>query len=186
MAIVLIASLIIIFPGLEPQSPRELKTKHVFLLISDGLRWQEVFTGAEKDLITTDHGGNWASKEYLQQNFWRETPEERRKALFPSLWAVIAQQGQIYGNQNKGSVAQVTNGLDFSYPGYNEMLTGYPDPSIKSNDFGPNPNVTVFEWLNNKPQFHDQVQVFATWGVFKNIFNQPRSHIPVQVAWDPP
>src|ERR1035438_8082115 len=68
------------------QSPAPLKTKHVFLLISDGLRWQEVFTGAEKDLIATAHGGNWASKEYLQKKFWRDTPEERRKALFPFIW----------------------------------------------------------------------------------------------------
>src|SRR5664279_1569661 len=100
----------------QPASPR--KTRHVFLLVSDGLRWQEIFTGADKDLLTTDHGGNWASKEYLQKEFWRESPEERRKALFPFLWNVIAKQGQIYGNQTKGSVARVTNGLDFSYPGY--------------------------------------------------------------------
>src|SRR5450432_4770384 len=84
----------------QPQVPP--KTKHVFLLISDGLRWQEVFTGAEKDLLTTEHGGNWASKEYLQKEFWRDTPEERRKAVFPFLWNYIALQGQIYGNQTKG------------------------------------------------------------------------------------
>jgi Type I phosphodiesterase / nucleotide pyrophosphatase len=168
----------------QPSTP--LKTKHVFLLISDGLRWQEIFTGAEKDLLTTDHGGNWANKEYLQKEFWRETPEERRKALFPFIWTVIAKQGQIYGNQTKDSDAHVTNGLDFSYPGYNEMLTGFPDPRINSNEFGPNPNVTVFEWLNNQSEFHGQVHVFATWEVFKNIFNEPRSHIPMQLAWDAP
>jgi hypothetical protein len=168
----------------QPVTPR--KTRHVFLLVSDGLRWQEIFSGAEKDLLTSDHGGNWASKEYLQKEFWRDTPEERRKALFPFLWAVIAKQGQIYGNQTKGSVAHVTNGLDFSYPGYNEMLTGSPDPRINSNEFGPNPNVTVFEWLNNTPEFHGQVQVFATWEVFKNIFDEPRSHLPMQLAWDVP
>jgi hypothetical protein len=66
------------------------------------------------------------------------------------------------------------------------MLTGWPDPRINSNEYGPNPNVTVFEWLNNKPEFHDQVRVFATWEVFKDIFNQSRSHIPMQVAWDSP
>ena len=168
----------------QPDSPR--KTRHVFLLVTDGLRWQEIFTGADKDLLITDHGGNWASKEYLQKEFWRESPEERRKALFPFLWTVIAKQGQIYGNQTKGSVARVTNGLDFSYPGYNEMLTGSPDPRINSNEFGPNPNATVFEWLNNKPEFHDQVHVFATWEVFKYIFNESRGHIPMQLAWDPP
>jgi len=168
----------------QPAQP--LQTKNVFLIISDGLRWQEVFTGAERDLLFTDHGGNWAHKDYLEKNFWRETPEERRKVLFPFLWTVVAQQGQIFGNQNIGSIARVTNGLDFSYPGYNEMLTGVPDPRINSNEFGPNPNITVFEWLNNQPEFHDKTAAFATWEVFKNIFNEPRSHIPMQVSWDPP
>src|SRR6478735_4688294 len=34
-----------------------LKTRNVFLIISDGLRWQEVFTGAEELLISEAHGG---------------------------------------------------------------------------------------------------------------------------------
>ena len=29
---------------------------------------------------------------------------------------------------------RITNGLWFSYPGYNEMLTGAADPRIDSND----------------------------------------------------
>ena len=67
----------------------------------------------------------------LKQKFWRDDVAERRKALFPFLWSVIAKQGQIFGNQNKGSIARVTNGMAFSYPGYNEMFTGHPDPKIK-------------------------------------------------------
>jgi hypothetical protein len=37
----------------------------------------------------------------------------------------------------------VTNGKKFSYPGYNEILTGSGDPRIDSNDKKPNRNVTV-------------------------------------------
>jgi Metalloenzyme superfamily len=168
------------------QPGASLKTKNVVLIVSDGLRWQEVFTGAERDLITTKHGGNWASEEYLVKEFWRETPEERRKGVFPFMWGFIAAHGQIYGNQTKGSVARVTNGLDFSYPGYSEMLTGFADPRINSNEYGPNPNVTVFEWLNNQAEFHDQTAVFGTWDVYKNIFNEPRSHLKMQAGWDIP
>ena len=39
----------------------------------------------------------------------------------PFLWSVIARQGQIYGNRDKGSPAKVANGKNFSYPGYNEF-----------------------------------------------------------------
>ena len=88
--------------------------------------------------------------------YWHSTPQERREALMPFLWSTIASQGQIFGNRDLGSESQVTNGLNFSYPGYNETLTGVADPRIHSNDNVPNPNVTVFEWLNAKPAFRGQ------------------------------
>ncbi len=167
------------------QSP-PLKTRNVVLIVSDGLRWQEVFTGADKSLMNSEHGGIWADPNMLQQKFWREHVSERRKALFPFLWGTVAQRGQIYGNQTKGSVARVTNGKAFSYPGYNEMLTGVPDNRIDRNDFGPNPNKTVFEWLNTLPEFNGKVAVFGTWKTFDDIFNKKRSGLVMQTGWDPP
>jgi Metalloenzyme superfamily len=164
----------------------QLKTRNVVLIVSEGLRWQEVFSGADPDLLNEKNGGIWASPEKLRREFWNENPAERRKMLFPFLWEVVAKQGQIFGNQKKGSIARVTNGMAFSYPGYNEMLTGRPDPRINSNEFGPNPNTTVFEWLNQFSEFHGKVAVFATWDVFKNIFNEPRSQLVMQAGWDPP
>ncbi len=170
----------------QTASPLSLKTQNVFLIVSDGLRWQEVFTGADSLLMNEEHGGIWESADALRRAFWRATPAERRAALFPFLWGTVATSGQLIGNQLKGSVAHVANGLAFSYPGYNEMLTGSPDPRINTNSFGPNPNVTVFEWLNAKPDLHGQVAVYGTWNTFKDIFNQGRSHLPMLVGWDPP
>jgi len=162
------------------------KTKNVVLIVTDGLRWQEVFTGADHSLMDYDHGGIWEDAAALAKKYWRATPEERREALFPFLWGTVAKQGQIFGNQNKGSVAHVTNGMAFSYPGYNEMLTGYPDARINSNEFGPNPNETVFEWLNDQPEFHGQVAAYATWSTFADIFNEARSHLILQCGWSFP
>ena len=168
------------------QTTPALKTRNVVLIVSDGLRWQEVFTGADPELLNEANGGIWDKEEDLRREFWRESPEERRKALFPFLWTTVAAHGQIFGNQAKGSIAHVTNGLAFSYPGYNEMLTGHPDPRIDSNEFGPNPNTTVFEWLNGLPELHGRVSVFATWVTFNDIFNVARSRLPLQVGWNPP
>jgi hypothetical protein len=169
----------------SPFASAQLRTRNVVLIVSDGLRWQEVFTGADPTLLN-EHGGIWASQERLRREYWKDSPDERRKMLFPFLWSIVATQGQIFGNQHKGSIARVTNGQAFSYPGYNEMLTGHPDSRINSNDFGPNPNTTVFEWLDHFPELHGRVAVYATWNVFKNIFNEPRSHLVMQVGWDPP
>ena len=162
------------------------KTRNVVLIVADGLRWQEVFTGADPSLLNSESGGIWGKPERLKREFWRDDISDRRKTLFPFLWGVVATQGQIIGNQTKGSIARVTNGKAFSFPGYNEMLTGSPDPKIDSNEFGPNPNATVFEWLNKQPEFRNQVAVFATWSTFKDIFNIGRSHLPIQVGWDLP
>jgi len=181
-----LASVSISFVFAVPSAQAQLKTRNVVLIVSDGLRWQEVFTGADPDLLNEKHGGIWETPEQLRRKFWSDDPSERRKMLFPFLWGVVAKQGQIFGNQNKGSIARVTNGLAFSYPGYNEMLTGHPDSRINSNEFGPNPNTTVFEWMNHFPEFHGKVAVYATWETFKNIFDEPRSQLVMQAGWDLP
>jgi hypothetical protein len=162
-----------------------LKTRAVVLIVLDGLRWQEVFDGAEHDLMNAKIGGV-QDADQLRKDFWRDTREDGRRTLMPFLWNLVAKQGQIYGNQHKGSVAQVTNGFKFSYPGYNEMSTGYPNPAINSNEFGPNPNATVFEWLNDKPEFHGQVAVFGTWNTYNDIFRAKRSGLFVRAGWDLP
>jgi hypothetical protein len=163
---------------------RPHKTENVFLIISDGLRWQEVFQGAEEALVNKTNGGV-KNVPALKTNFWRATPELRRAALMPFLWKEVAQHGQLFGNQAQGSVATVTNGKKFSYPGYSEMLTGVADPAIDSNDKKPNPNVNVFEWLQAQPKFRKRVAVFGTWDVFPYIFNRERSGLPIWPAWEP-
>ena len=175
-------------PSSDTQStgaPRRA-TQTVVLIVSDGLRWQEIFTGAEEDLLQADRGGNWLGEPELRKRYWREQPEERRALLFPFLWGTVATKGQIFGNQAKGSVAHVTNGKAFSYPGYNEMTTGYPNDAIDSNQFGPNPNATVCEWLNNLPEFRGHVAVYGTWKVHDDIFNKQRSGLIMQTGWDLP
>ena len=88
--------------GVEP-----LKTRNVVLIVSDGLRWQEMFTGADPLLLNEKNGGIWDAEADLKREFWRDDVNERRKALFPFIWTTIAAHGQIFGNQTKGSVARV-------------------------------------------------------------------------------
>ena len=171
------------------QAPAAHKTQNVIVVMMDGLRWQEVFGGADPELIKTlgpealgspkERAAN-AEKFYLRPN-----PEERRKVLMPFLWTVVAAQGQIFGNRDLGSESHVTNGLNFSYPGYNETLTGFPDSRIDSNKNLPNPNVTVFEWLNAKPAFTSKVAAFGAWDTFNGIFNSERCRFLVNAGYDP-
>jgi hypothetical protein len=158
-----------------------LKTKHVLFITTDGLRWQEVFRGAEEGLMNRANGGV-PSEAVLREAFWAETVEARRARLMPWLWSEVAQHGQIFGNRDAGSEGRVTNPFNFSYPGYNEFLTGAPDPRIKSNRPIPNPNVNVLEWLQGRPGFAGRVAAVNAWQVLPAILNQERSKIPM---WTP-
>jgi hypothetical protein len=169
--------------GRVAQTGSALKSRAVVLVVMDGFRWQEVFDGPDHALMNSKYGSVQDEKQ-LRKDFWRDTPEEGRAAMMPFLWNTIAKHGEIYGNQKKGSVAQVTNGYKFSYPGYNEMTTGYPNHAINSNEFGPNPNATVFEWLNKKPEFQNKVAVFATWDAFNDIFRRQVSGLFIRTGWN--
>jgi hypothetical protein len=65
-------------------------TENVVLIVSDGLRWQEVFTGADELLITDKSGDNWVSEADLRKRYWRSDAEARRELLFPFLWGTVA------------------------------------------------------------------------------------------------
>lgn len=162
----------------------DLKTENVVLITTDGLRWQEVFTGAEKELISKTPGGV-ADVPTLESKYWRETPEERRAALLPFFWNTIAREGQLFGNLDKGSSSKITNTMKFSYPGYNEILTGFFDPRIDSNAKKPNENFTVLEWLHRKPAFDGKVAAYSAWDVTPYIINRERCQFPVMGGWEP-
>jgi len=160
-------------------------TRNVVLIVSDGLRWQEIFQGADSTLMNRKFG-HVEDTAALRREFTRDDASAARAALLPFIWNVVAKRGEIFGNRTLQSDADVTNGFKFSYPGYNEMITGHPDPRINSNSAGPNPNLTVFEWLATRPGLAGRVAVFGTWDEFADIFNRGRSHLPIWAAFDPP
>jgi hypothetical protein len=98
----------------------------------------------------------------------------------------LAKQGQLWGNRDKGSDVRVSNGHNFSYPGYNEFLTGSADARIDSNDKILNRNTNVFEWLHAKPAFRGRVAAAVNWDVLPWILNAPRAGFPVWSGFDAP
>jgi hypothetical protein len=161
-----------------------LKTQNVIFVMNDGLRWEDVFRGAEKLLVSAKPGGVKRPAD-LKRQFERPTPEARREALFPFLWKSVARQGQVFGNLDKGSNVRVTNGHNFSYPGYSETLCGFADPRIDSNDKRLNPNRTVLEWLYRKPRLGGGVAAFGAWDVFPFIFNRERCGLYINAGFEP-
>ena len=156
--------------------------RNVVVITLDGLRWQEFFTGADREYFKKEKDGQPGAAE---KRFWRPTGDERRAALMPFVWSTLAGKGQVLGDASKGSSVRLTNGLWFSYPGYNEMFSGAADSRIDSNDKVPNPNVTVLEWLNGRPGFQGRVAAFGSWDVLPFILNVGRSRLPVGSGFMP-
>jgi hypothetical protein len=179
------AALFFSLPEIWPSSQclgAERRTEFVMLVTSDGLRWQELFTGADERLIDSDVGGV-KDPDDLRRRYWHEDAKVRRERLMPFFWNTIAAGGQVFGAPEADSRALVTNGLNFSYPGYQEVLCGFPDPAIDSNDKKNNANVSVLEWLNRQEAYRGRVAAFTSWEVFPYILNVKRSGLMVNAGW---
>ena len=82
----------------------------VVLVMTDGMRWQEVFRGADESLLTPERYFEKRDVSALREKYLAATPEERRQKLMPFLWSTFIPQGQIYGDRDAqfGPFLQVT------------------------------------------------------------------------------
>ena len=154
--------------------------ENIIIITTDGLRWQEVFTGMDS-AIANNTKFNQDDSAAIFKKYWADNPGERRKKIMPFLWSVIEKNGQIYGNRYLGNKIDNANRYWFSYPGYNEIFTGYADTLINRNDYPPNPNITVLEFLNRLPKYKNKVAAFGAWDAFDRIINEGRSKVPVPI-----
>lgn len=177
----LIASLLLLFAAAGPVLAKDPDSRLVLVTV-DGLSWQELFRGADP--------ARAADKALVEdpaalKAAFVDVPDPAR-ALTPFLHDVVAKQGVLLGDRDHGSCVAVTNDQWFSYPGYNEILTGRADPAIVSNEHGPNKNITILEWLNRRPEFQGKVRAVASWNVFSDILAAERSKLPVNAGWASP
>jgi hypothetical protein len=159
------------------------KTENVLIITTDGFRWQEVFGGMDIQ-IAQDSRFNQDDSAEIFQKYWSEDATGRRRKLLPFFWNTIAVKGQLYGNRLLGNKVNVSNPYWFSYPGYSEIMCGFADTAINSNDYKPNPNTTLLEFLNKQPAIKGKVAAFGAWEAFNRILNEKRSGIPVIAAYD--
>ncbi len=159
------------------------KTENIIIITTDGLRWQEVFKGMDSSIANNPNYYERDSN-FIFKNYWDKDEAARRKKIMPFLWNTINSHGQIYGNRPAGNKVNNANPFWFSYPGYSEIMTGFADTTINSNDFPPNPHVTVLEFFNQQPKLKNKVAAFGAWNAFDRILNEKRSGIPVINAFD--
>lgn len=159
-------------------APSLAAEQKLVLITFDGVRWQDVFRGADPRLVD--------DKAYVHPDLKADVLDpayvqvkDRAAALMPFMHGVVAKQGVLIGNRDQGQCASVANDMWFSYPGYSEIVTGKPDPSIVENDKIWNPRRSFLEFLNEQPGFKGKVAMVGTWTLFPYILNTQRSKLPV-------
>jgi len=174
----------LLLPCLLPQArgADTLQAPNVVIVTIDGLRWQEVFCGMDETIVS--EGSYAAEPELLRLLYGGTGTAERRERLMPFLWRVVAREGQLYGNRQYGNKMDVSNWYKFSYPGYNEMLTGYADSRCIPNTPVANRNTNLLEFLNRQEAYRGKIAAFSSWNIFPYILNERRSGIPVNSGYE--
>lgn len=157
--------------------------ENIIIITTDGFRWQEVFGGMDSAIANNNKFNQYDSAGIFKK-YWSGNAETRRRKLLPFLWSTVQANGQVYGNRNFDNKVSNANPYWFSYPGYSEIFTGYPDTAVNSNSYPPNPHTTLLEFLNNQPKYQGKVAAFGAWDAFDRILNEGRSKIPVYSAFD--
>jgi hypothetical protein len=173
---------ILLFSFLTSTAQLSPKTKNVFIVTIDGIRWQEIFNGADPSIINNRR--YTSDVDLAKLMYFDSSVEKNRKKLLPFFWNVVQQKGQLYGNRIYKNKVNVSNEYKFSYPGYNEIFTGYPDLYVNSNKPTNNVNINVLEYLNAFDEFRNNVVAFTSWNIFPYILNKDRNDLSVYSGYD--
>lgn len=181
--------LVLVFAGMKPSSeitpdngPAADTTTKVIIITLDGFRWQELFKGADEDII--NNSTFTSDPESAEMLYGGSSAEEKRKKLMPFLWSIACKKGMLFGNREYDNDVNTSNIYRTSYPGYNEMFTGTTDLTVASNNKNYNTNINIFEYLNGKDAYRGRIALFSSWDVFPYILNEKRSGMDVNSGYE--
>jgi hypothetical protein len=120
----------------------------VVLVVLDGVRWQEVFGGADRAL---------ARQHSLNPTAWA-TP----RALMPNVQQLLDSEAVAIGAPGHGPEMVTGGSQRISLPSYREIFTGRGDPSCLSNECSQPLGRTVADDVYDTSGPHD-VAVIASW-----------------------
>jgi Metalloenzyme superfamily len=120
----------------------------VVLVVLDGVRWQEVFNGPDREL--------------LRQRGMSALAETDPRDLMPNLHRLIDGEGLAIGAPGRGAEITATGPQFISLPGYIEIFAGRPDPGCHRNDCAPSPARTILDQVRGSSGA-DDVALVASW-----------------------
>jgi hypothetical protein len=120
----------------------------VVLVVLDGVRWQEVFGGADRGLAR-QHGVNPA-------------PWAGLRGLLPNLQQMVGGDGMAIGAPGHGAEMSTAGPQRISLPSYREIFTGRADADCQSNDCTRPPGRTLADDVFDASG-PGEVAVVASW-----------------------
>jgi hypothetical protein len=121
----------------------------VVLVVLDGVRWQEVFRGADRAI---------AELRGYDVSRWT-TPE----ALMPNVHAFAATRGTIVGAPGRGEDIAASGPNFVSLPAYIEIFSGRAAPTCADNRCPPSLAPTIVDVARDAFGANEDVAVFASW-----------------------
>ncbi|MEP7321728.1 MAG: alkaline phosphatase family protein [Saprospiraceae bacterium] len=152
----------------------QTSSPNLIIVTTDGLRWQEIFTGLDENLLGESIGDSEKSLV--------PTKPVSREELMPFTWNTFVKHGNLFGNRDHENYVNTKNFHRFSYPGYSEIFCGTFDPFVNSNEKKYNKNVSVLEEFNHYNLYRNHIAVFTSWELFPYILNQPRSGLRIDAG----
>ncbi len=132
----------------DERTTHERAESAVVLVVLDGVRWQEVFGGADRTL-SRQHG--------LSADQWASP-----RALLPNLQDMVDAQGVAIGAPGHGAEMSTAGPQRISLPSYREIFGGRSDSECQSNDCSRLPGRTVADDVYDASG-PGEVAVVASW-----------------------
>jgi hypothetical protein len=163
-----VAGLLVAGAAVAPAAASGQVAHNVVLVTLDGVRVQELFGGYDTIVAGADKEFQGVrSPERLRADYWRATPEDRRRALMPFFWDSLVPRGVLLGDSARGSLVSLANPHRFSAPGYQELLTGKYQPEVSSNAAVRYTHRTILELVRQGLGLRrEEVVLFGSWANF--------------------
>jgi hypothetical protein len=139
------------FEAAQPATVRDADERAesaVVLVVLDGVRWQDVFGGADRSL-----GGERGTD---------LPPWTSGRALMPNLYRSVDRHGLALGAPGHGAEMAVSGRQLISLPGYLEIFAGHPDPACGTNECGRPPARTIADDVVDSSGPED-VAIVTSW-----------------------
>jgi len=154
-------------PEASPRGERRLfPNERVTVVVAiDGVRWQEVFQGVERDRA---RGLNLR-------------PESARE-LLPNLYRLIDDHGCALGAPGTGSLVSASGPNFVSLPGYTEMFSGAAPVDCPDNDCGRVSRPTVADQVAQLDHSPADVAVITSWPKIELAASSAPEHLTISAG----